>query len=68
VPSVDSSHAGLEPDHVARVVHEEYTRFEGRPIRDSAPPLGERFKWRGRRKCVAEVIFPSEVERVVNVV
>jgi hypothetical protein len=36
------SHAGLEPDHVARVVHEEYTRFEGRPIRDFIPLFVER--------------------------
>jgi hypothetical protein len=27
----------VEPTHVNRIVHEEYARFEGRPIRDYIP-------------------------------
>ena len=30
-------YAGVEPHHISRVVHEEYARFEGRPIRDFIP-------------------------------
>ena len=30
------------PDHVSRVVHEEYVRFEGSRIRDFVPLLVER--------------------------
>ena len=36
------SHAGIEPDHISRVVHEEYARFNGRPIRDFIPLFVER--------------------------
>jgi hypothetical protein len=32
----------VEPDHVARVVNEEYSRFEGRPIGDFIPLFVER--------------------------
>jgi hypothetical protein len=32
----------IEPDRVSRVVHEEYTRYEGSPIRDYIPLLVER--------------------------
>src|SRR5262245_32556115 len=37
-----ASHQHIEPAHVKRVVHEEYARFEGRPIRDFTPLLVER--------------------------
>jgi hypothetical protein len=36
------SFAGVEPDDISRVVHDEYTRFEGRPIRDFIPLFVER--------------------------
>jgi hypothetical protein len=32
----------IGPDQVSRVVHEEYTRYEGSPIRDYIPLLVER--------------------------
>jgi hypothetical protein len=32
----------VESDHVARVVNEEYSRFDGRPIRDYIPLFVER--------------------------
>jgi hypothetical protein len=32
----------VEPDQIARVVNEEYSRFEGRPIRDYIPLFVER--------------------------
>ena len=32
----------VEPDQIARVVNEEYSRFEGRPIRDYIPRFVER--------------------------
>jgi hypothetical protein len=35
-------HAQVEPAHVTRVVHEEYARFDGRPIRDFIPRFVER--------------------------
>jgi hypothetical protein len=35
-------YAQVEPAHVSRVVHEEYERFEGRPIRDFIPLFVER--------------------------
>ena len=35
-------HAQVEPDQVTRVVHEEYARFDGRPIRDFIPLFVER--------------------------
>ena len=35
-------HAQVEPDRVTRVVHEEYARFDGRPIRDYIPLFVER--------------------------
>jgi hypothetical protein len=35
-------YAGIEPKHVSRIVHEEYARFEGRPIRDFIPLFVER--------------------------
>jgi hypothetical protein len=31
------AHKQLEPADVARLVHEEYARFDGRPIRDFIP-------------------------------
>ena len=36
------AHASVEPDRVAEVVHEEYARFDGRPIRDFVPLFVER--------------------------
>ena len=36
------SYARVEPDHVSRIVHEEYARFDGRPIRDYIPLFVER--------------------------
>ena len=36
------THAQVEPDRVARVVHAQYARFEGRPIRDFVPLFVER--------------------------
>jgi hypothetical protein len=35
-------HVQIEPARVTRVVHEEYARFEGRPIRDFVPLFVER--------------------------
>jgi hypothetical protein len=32
----------VEPQYVSRVVHQEYARFEGRPIRDFIPLFVER--------------------------
>jgi len=31
------AHIEVPPDQVARLVHEEYARFDGRPIRDYVP-------------------------------
>lgn len=36
------AHASVAPDRVAAVVHEEYARFTGRPIRDFVPLFVER--------------------------
>lgn len=36
------AHGNLEPSQVARVVHEQYARFDGRPIRDFVPLFVER--------------------------
>lgn len=36
------THASVAPDRVAAVVHEEYARFTGRPIRDFVPLFVER--------------------------
>lgn len=36
------THAQVEPEQVTRVVHEQYARFEGRPIRDFIPLFVER--------------------------
>ncbi len=35
-------HAALDPSQVSRVVHEQYARFEGHPIRDFIPLFVER--------------------------
>lgn len=37
-----SAYTHVEPDQVARVVNEEYSRFDGRPIRDYIPLFVER--------------------------
>lgn len=37
-----SAYAHVGPDEVARVVNEEYSRFDGRPIRDYIPLFVER--------------------------
>ena len=36
------AHETVAPDRVAAVVHEEYARFSGRPIRDFVPLFVER--------------------------
>ncbi|OAN39845.1 three-helix bundle dimerization domain-containing protein [Mycolicibacterium iranicum] len=36
------AHGNVEPAQVARVVHEQYARFDGRPIRDFIPLFVER--------------------------
>jgi len=36
------THATVAPDRVAAVVHEQYARFAGRPIRDFVPLFVER--------------------------
>ena len=36
------THTQVEPTRVAQVVHEQYARFEGRPIRDFIPLFVER--------------------------
>jgi hypothetical protein len=36
------AHTAVEPTRVARVVHEQYARFDGRPIRDFVPLFVER--------------------------
>lgn len=36
------AHTLVEPAQVAKVVHAEYARFEGRPIRDFVPLFVER--------------------------
>ena len=36
------AHATVAPDRVAAVVHAQYARFEGRPIRDFIPLFVER--------------------------
>ena len=36
------AHTEVAPTDVARVVHEQYARFEGRPIRDFVPLFVER--------------------------
>lgn len=36
------AHVSVAPDRVAAVVHEEYARFTGRPIRDFVPLFVER--------------------------
>ncbi|MBB2990243.1 hypothetical protein FHR72_001711 [Mycolicibacterium iranicum] len=36
------AHAKVEPAEVAKVVHEHYAHFEGRPIRDFVPLFVER--------------------------
>jgi hypothetical protein len=43
----------VEPDDVSRVVHEEYTRYEGSPIRDYIPLLVERHAKEELDKLVA---------------
>jgi hypothetical protein len=35
-------HAGVEPEEISRVIHEELARFEGRPIREYIPLFVER--------------------------
>jgi hypothetical protein len=37
-----ASYQDVEPAHVARIVLEEYARFDGRPIRDFVPLFVER--------------------------
>ena len=37
-----SAYAHVGPDEVGRVVNEEYSRFDGRPIRDYIPLFVER--------------------------
>ncbi|MDG4665136.1 hypothetical protein [Mycobacterium sp. 236(2023)] len=36
------AHTTVEPAQVTKVVHEQYARFEGRPIRDFVPLFVER--------------------------
>jgi len=36
------AHTQVEPSDVVRVVHEQYARFDGRPIRDFVPLFVER--------------------------
>ncbi|ORV84310.1 three-helix bundle dimerization domain-containing protein [Mycolicibacterium iranicum] len=36
------AHVNIEPSQVARVVHEQYAQFDGRPIRDFVPLFVER--------------------------
>lgn len=36
------AHAQVEPADVARVVHEQFARFDGRPVRDFVPLFVER--------------------------
>lgn len=36
------AHGNVEPARVAKVVHEQYARFDGRPIRDFVPLFVER--------------------------
>ncbi|MFI5509721.1 three-helix bundle dimerization domain-containing protein [Mycobacterium sp. NPDC051804] len=36
------AHAQVEPERVTKVVHEQYARFDGRPIRDFVPLFVER--------------------------
>jgi hypothetical protein len=43
----------IEPDQVSRVVDEEYTRYEGSPIRDYIPLLVERHAKEELDKIVA---------------
>ena len=35
-------YAEVEPNHVSRIVHNEYARFDGRPVRDFIPLFVER--------------------------
>ena len=42
VQRLASTHSHIGPAHVNRVVHEEYARFQGRPIRDYIPLFVER--------------------------
>jgi hypothetical protein len=39
---VRDTYAEVEPNHVSQIVHQQYTRFDGRPIRDSIPLFVER--------------------------
>jgi hypothetical protein len=39
---VADAHIQVPPDQVATLVHEEYARFDGRPIRDDIPLFVER--------------------------
>ena len=36
------AHTQVEPERVTKVVHEQYARFDGRPIRDFVPLFVER--------------------------
>jgi hypothetical protein len=47
------SYPGVEADEVSRVVHEEYARYEGRPIRDFVPLLVERHAKEELEKLIA---------------
>jgi hypothetical protein len=46
-------YADVEPDRVVRVVQEEYSRFDGRPIRDFIPLFVERCSTERLSKLVA---------------
>jgi len=36
------TYAEVEPNHVSQIVHQQYARFDGRPIRDFIPLFVER--------------------------
>lgn len=36
------TYAEVEPNHVSQIVHTEYARFDGRPVRDFIPLFVER--------------------------
>ena len=52
-------HVDLEPDEVVRVVHEEYGRFVGRPIRAFVPLFVERSSSERLVKLVSERLASS---------
>jgi hypothetical protein len=53
-------YAGIAPDHVSRIIQEEYARFDGRPIRDFIPLLVERNAKAGLAKLAGRTVVAAQ--------